>query len=114
MKESSWADPTFARSAALPAVAELVLHAPGIPDEARLHAQGVALEVLRRAGVTVEAARQAVAKRDAWGDSEMAPMLEPNQDELHAAAAWDDATQAALMACYRGRNIPLDAELYVA
>lgn len=93
-------------------MAELGLIAPGTSEEARLRALGIAAQVLRHAGVTADAAKLAVEKRDAWGDSGMSPLLQPDERDLRAAEAWEDASQAALMSCYRGRTIPLEAELY--
>lgn len=87
------------------------MHAPGTTPEARRAALGVAAEVLRRAGVSAAAAKAASDKREAWGDVGMSPESQPDEHELHAAAAWEDASQAALTHCYRGRNVPLEAEL---
>lgn len=91
----------------------LQFHAPGAtPQEAE---RGLAAALfLSRAGVTPEEAFAGDQARATWGDSALAPLHEPAPTELVAAEALDGALESALMACYRGRNAPLDAKLHSA
>lgn len=92
----------------------LQFHAPGASQEAAERGLAAASLFLSRAGVTPEEAFAGDAARATWGDSGLAPLHEPTPTELVAAEALDGALESALMACYRGRSAPLDAELRLA
>ena len=89
----------------------LRFHAPGATPQEAERGLAAALLFLSRAGVTPEEAFAGDQARAAWGDSGLAPLHAPAPTELVAAEALDGALESALMACYRGRNAPLDAEL---
>jgi len=89
----------------------LRFYAPGATPQEVERGLVAALLFLSRAGVTPEDAFAGDQARAAWGDSGLAPLHEPAPMELVAAEALDGALESALMACYRGRNAPLDAEL---
>lgn len=92
----------------------LQFHAPGASDAEVGRGLAAALLFLSRAGISPEEAIAGDEARTAWGDSGLAPLHEPTPMEVAAAEALDGALESALMACYRGRNAPLDARLYSA
>jgi hypothetical protein len=92
-------------------MSRLVLIAPGASPADRDRGLAAATLFLERAGITAEEAAAGAEVRTAWGDSGLVPLLEPTPEELVAAEALDGALESALAACYRGRNVPLDAQL---
>lgn len=90
---------------------QLKFLAPGASLSDRERGLAAALLCLNQAGIRPEDAIAGVRARDAWGDSGLAPLHEPSSTDLAGAQAFDDALEAALMACYRGRAAPLDAAL---
>lgn len=93
---------------------QLQFHAPGATQEETERGLAAALLFLSRAGITAEEAIAGDEARAMWGDSGLAPLHEPAPTELVAAEALDGALESALMACYRGRPAPLEAELRLA
>jgi hypothetical protein len=89
----------------------LQFRAPGASEAEAERGLAAALLFLSRAGISPEEAIAGDEARTAWGDSGLAPLHEPTPMEVAAAEALDGALESALMACYRGRNAPLDAEL---
>lgn len=92
---------------------KLLLVAPHATDDERARGLVAAENFLRRAGISVQEARQGLEAREAWDASGLAPLLEPDPVEVAAAEAWDNASEAAMMACYRGRTVPWGAALRV-
>lgn len=90
---------------------QLRLIAPGATDAQRLRGEMAATAFLSRTGITARDARSGADARILWGESGLAPLSQPTTAEVAAANAWDNATEVALMACYRGATVPLDAEL---
>lgn len=90
---------------------QLEFVAPGASEADRERGLAAALLYLEHAGVSVDRALTGAQARMDWGDSGLAPLLEPSQPDLTGAEALDGALEAALRACYRGRNAPLEAEL---
>lgn len=91
----------------------LGFHAPEATEAETSAGLTAAILFLRRAGLTPEEAKRGADARTTWGDSGLAPLQEPTAEELVLAEAWDGALESALMACYRGRNAPLEADLYL-
>lgn len=85
--------------------------APGASEDDKARGLAAAMLFLQRAGIEAEEAMAGSDARTAWGDSGLAPLHEPTPEEVVAAEALDGALESALMACYRGRSAPLDAEL---
>lgn len=92
---------------------KLAFLAPEATDEERTRGLMAAETFLQRAGISVQDAWQGLEARTAWGASGLAPLLEPDPVEVAAAEAWDNAVEAALMACYRSRTVPWGAALQV-
>jgi len=89
----------------------LQFHAPGASQADAERGTAAALLFLQRAGISPEEAIAGDRARATWGDSGLAPLHAPTPMESAAAEALDGALESALMACYRGRTAPLDAEL---
>ncbi|KQP22409.1 hypothetical protein [Pseudorhodoferax sp. Leaf267] len=89
----------------------LRLLAPGATDAQRERGEAAAAALLLRSGITAEQAKRGADARVLWGESGLAPLSEPTSADVAAANAWDNATEVALMACYRGATVPLEAEL---
>lgn len=92
----------------------LAFIAPGACAADQARGLAAAELFLKRSGVSAEHAAAGVAAQESWGDSGLAPLHEPTPAEAAAAQALDGALEAALLACYRGRAAPLDAELRLA
>lgn len=92
----------------------LDFYAPGATEEDRERGLAAAILFVQRAGICPLEALDGDQARAAWGDSGLAPLQQPTPEEVAAAEALDGALESALMACYRGRNAPLDAELRLA
>ena len=95
-------------------IVQLQFIAPDATDEERARGLAAAVSFFRRAGISIEEAKRGADARTTWGDSGLAPLYEQSHEEIAAAEAWDNALESALMACYRGRKVPLGADLVVA
>lgn len=89
----------------------LVFLAPGASSEDAARGLAAANLFLQRVGIGADEAVAGAQARAAWGDSGLAPLLEPRPEDVAAADALDGALESAIMACYRGKNVPLDVEL---
>lgn len=92
---------------------QLIFIAPDATNEERARGLAAAISFFQRAGISIEEAKRGADARTAWGDSGLAPLHLPTHEQIAAAEAWDNALESALMACYRGRNVPLGADLQV-
>lgn len=90
---------------------QLVFSAPRASENDQARGLEAANRFLRRAQVTPDTAKAGADVRNAWGESGLAPLSQPSDEQMAAADAWDGALESAINACYRGRKAPLNAAL---